>query len=406
MPKATNLFPMENTFGTANIPDARRPGAEVIVRRAQSLRADPHDAIAEIRDDLGPGPFALILLFVSANRDPDAVAAAVLRALPGEVVIGATTAGEIGCDGYLDGAIVAIALPLSHFRAQTMLIPDLDRFAEHISIQHILRLRNTLASAVPHWPNEFVFLLSDGLSLREDQLVSALGPALGGAPLFGGSAADGINFGRTFVLAEGAFRSNLAVLTFIRTNCQVKVFRFDHLLPTETRMVVTDADPANRIVREINAEPAARAYARALGRDPDQLSPFIFAAHPVVVRIGGNHHVCAIQRVEPNGDLKFFTAIDEGLVLTLAEGQDIAAHLEHSLDSLSPDGPPEAIIACECILRRLEVEETQVKGVMSQTLARHNVIGFNSYGEQLNMLHVNQTFTGVAIYPPPEIPSR
>lgn len=37
---------------------------------------------------------------------------------------------------------------------------------------------------------------------------------------------------------------------------------------------------------------------------------------------------------------------------------------------------------------------------MSQTLARHNVVGFNSYGEQLNMLHVNQTFTGVAIYPP------
>ena len=165
-------------------------------------------------------------------------------------------------------------------------------------------------------------------------------------------------------------------------------------------MVVTAADPTRRVVMEINAEPAARAYARALGRDPDQLSQFIFAAHPVVVRIGGNHHVCAIQQVEPNGDLKFLSAVDVGQVLTLAEGQEISAHLERSLDRLSPDGPPEAILACECILRRLEIEETQVKGVMSRTLARHNVVGFNSYGEQLNMLHVNQTFTGVAIYPP------
>ena len=38
---------------------------------------------------------------------------------------------------------------------------------------------------------------------------------------------------------------------------------------------------------------------------------------------------------------------------------------------------------------------------MSKMLARHHVLGFNTYGEQFNMLHVNQTFTGVAIYPPP-----
>ncbi len=371
------------------------------VRRARSLHPDARRAIAEIRDRLGPGPFALVILFVSANRVPDEVAAAVMEHFPGQLVIGATTAGEIGNEGYLDGAIAGVGLPLAHFRAQVMVINELDRFPRNFSIKDVLRLRGALASAAPAWPNEFAFLLSDGLSLMEDRLVSALGPALGGAPLFGGSAADGVDFRRTCVLADGAFRSNVAALAFIRTNCRVKVFRFDHLVPTDTRMVVTGADPANRIVREINAEPAARAYARALGRDPDQLSPFIFAAHPVVVRIGGEHHVCAIQRVEPNGDLKFFTAIDEGLVLTLAEGQDIAAHLKLSLDSLSPEGPPEAIIACECILRRLEVEETQVKSVMSEMLARHNVVGFNSYGEQLNMLHVNQTFTGVAIYPPP-----
>ena len=378
-----------------------RPGqAHDRVRRAQSLRSDDFAAVAEVRRGLGPGPFALVILFCSSNRSPDAISAAVMREFPGQTVIGATTAGEIGETGYLEGAIVGVGLPMANFRAQTLMIPDLDRFARHLSIQDVLRLRNGLAGMVPTWPNEFAFLLADGLSMREEQFVSALGPALGGAPLFGGSAADGVNFERTFVLADGAFRSNTAVLAFIRTNCRVKVFRFDHLLPTEQRMVVTAADPRRRMVMEINAEPAARAYARALGRDPDQLSPFIFAAHPVVVRIGGAHHVCAIQQVEPNGDLKFLSAVDVGQVLTLAEGQEISAHLERSLDRLSPDGPPEAILACECILRRLEIEETQVKGVMSRTLARHNVVGFNSYGEQLNMLHVNQTFTGVAIYPP------
>jgi hypothetical protein len=371
------------------------------VRQAQSTQAAADAALGEIAAQLGRKPFALIVIFVSAERDLASVAAAVERHLPGQPVIGATTAGEIGRDGYLDGAIVAVGLPLSHFEAQVMVIEDLARFADSFSVGDVLRMRSVLAGIAPHWQNEFAFLLSDGLSLREDQLVCALGPALGETPLFGGSAADGVRFNRTFVLADGAFRSNLAALAFIRTNCRVKVFRFDHLIPTETRMVVTEADPTNRLVREINAEPAARAYARALGRDPDQLSPFIFAAHPVVVRMGGKHQVCAIQRVEPNGDLRFFTAIDEGLVLTLAEGQEIAAHLERSLDALSPDELPEAIIACECVLRRLEIEETQVKNAMRATLVRHKVVGFHSYGEQFNMLHVNQTFTGVAIYPPP-----
>ena len=30
-------------------------------------------------------------------------------------------------------------------------------------------------------------------------------------------------------------------------------------------------------------------------------------------------------------------------------------------------------------------------------MAKNNVIGFATYGEQFNAMHVNQTFTGVAI---------
>lgn len=375
----------------------------LIVRRGQSFASNADTALTEIAASLGSGPFALIILFVSADRALESIAAAADRLLPGATVIGCTTAGEIGLGGYQDGSIVAVGLPSLHFRANVMVIGDLARFEAELSVGEVLRRRGSLAGAAPTWSSEFALLLADGLSLKEDQLVSALGPALGATPLFGGSAGDALRFGRTSVLAAGEFRPNLAVLSLLRTDCLVKVFRFDHLVPTDTRMVVTDADPAQRLVREINAEPAARAYARALGMNPDQLSPFIFASHPVVVRMGGKHHVCAIQRVEENGDLRFFTAIDTGLVLTLAEGQDIDVHLRGALDQLSPDEPPDAIIACECILRRLEIEQKQKLLPMSQALVAHRVIGFNGYGEQFNMLHVNQTFTGVAIYPPDDL---
>jgi hypothetical protein len=119
-----------------------------------------------------------------------------------------------------------------------------------------------------------------------------------------------------------------------------------------------------------------------------------------VVRIGGSHHVRAIQQLAPNGDLVFFSAIDEGLVLTLAEPQDMVSHLEGELAGLAAQGRPAAILACDCILRRMEAMEKQRFGAMSALLRKHGVIGFSTYGEQFNSMHVNQTMTGVAIYPP------
>jgi hypothetical protein len=219
-------------------------------------------------------------------------------------------------------------------------------------------------------------------------------------PLFGGSAGDGARFEETFVALNGIPYQNAAILTFVRTRCPVKVFSLDHLTPTNRRMVVTEADPSRRIVRSINAAPAAREYARVLGKDPEQLGPFTFAAHPVVVTIGGTHHVRAIQRVTDEGDLVFFSAIDEGLVLTLAEPEDLVVHLQREFTALAKDGPPASIIACDCILRRLEAGQKQMLGRISNTLAEHCVIGFSTYGEQLNAMHVNHTMTGVAIYPP------
>jgi hypothetical protein len=193
---------------------------------------------------------------------------------------------------------------------------------------------------------------------------------------------------------------NAAVLTMIRSDCRAKVFNLDHLLPTNRRMVVTEADPRARTVRQINGEPAAREYARLLGKDPGQLTTFTFAAHPLVVRVGGAHHVRAIQQVADNGDLVFFSAIDEGLVLTLAEPQDMVAHLDRELTALQQGGAPMAILAADCILRRMEAEEKQMTGAISALLRQHRVVGFSTYGEQMNSMHVNQTMTGVALYPP------
>jgi len=361
------------------------------------------DAVGLLAADLGPGPFAVVLLFVSPEADPGQVAAAAAPGFGAVPVIGCTTAGEISDHGYSEGGIVAVGLPAAHFAADILLIPDLDRIERQALIGWLVRARQNLSRQRPAWGHEFAFLMVDGLSAREDDLTAALAAGLGPVPLFGGSAGDGTRFRATFVLHGGRALRHAAVLTLLRSDCRARVFNLDHLVPTERRMVVTEADPARRIVRAINAEPAAREYARLLGKDPGQLTTFTFAAHPLVVRIGGRHHVRSIQRVADNGDLVFFSAIDEGLVLTMAEPLDIAAHLAAALDDLAQGGAPAAILACDCILRRMEALEKQQIGAMSQLLRAHRVVGFSTYGEQFNAMHVNQTMTGVALYPPERV---
>lgn len=369
------------------------PSRDPLIATAHAPATDP-GALAALATALGPGPFALVILFLSPEADPDIV----LQTLDvfGDIpVIGCTTAGEISADGYGEGLIVAVGLPAASFAVDLCVIPDLGRLDPATLGAHLIRSREELSRQYADWKGEFAFLLVDGLSVREDELATVLAAGLGPVPLFGGSAGDGTRFGATHVLARGQVLGNGAVVALIRTSCGVRVFSLDHLLPTRRRMVVTGADPAQRRVTRINAAPAAREYARLLGKDPAQLTPFTFAAHPVVVRIGGRHHVRAIQRMDDNGDLIFFSAIDEGLVLTLAEPQDIAAHLEQGLAAL---GNPAAILACDCVLRRLESQEKQRYGAVSRLLVRHRVVGFSTYGEQMNAMHVNQTMTGVALY--------
>ncbi|WP_371707746.1 FIST N-terminal domain-containing protein [Oceanicola sp. D3] len=368
---------------------------------AEAFATDP-DPLAVLAEELGPGPFSLVCLFVSPVGDFSELVTAASARFGEAQVMACTTAGEIGRAGYVEERVVAVGFPAETFSTAAVMIRELSSRDAQAFGDRLVRERLTLSEQAPDRPNAFAFLLVDGLSLKEDILAAALSPALGGMPMFGGSAGDGVDFARTRVALNAEVAQDAAVLALVRTALPIRVFSINHLLPTEERMVVTEADPTARIVKAINAEPAAREYARIVGKDPDQLDTFTFAAHPVVVRIGGEHHVRAIQRVTDAGELQFFSAIDEGMVLTVAHKQDIVSHLEEELSALAREEAPLSILGCDCLLRRMEAEQAQAVRGLSDTLSRHKVSGFSTYGEQFGPLHVNQTMTGVAFYPPEE----
>lgn len=377
------------------------------IRFAESSARNPEtrarEIVAGLAGSAGGAPAdaaALLAVFCSPSLDLAASVAALRGALPTTPLIGCTTAGEIGPQGYQGDSLVALMLPADDFVATSEIIPNLSSL-DLRGWQEITRAalrRHAGSAAAAGFTSSFALLLVDGLSVREEPLARTIKMEIGAIPLIGGSAGDALRFERTLVCRDATVLPDAAVLTLIATRRPFHTFKTQHFVRSSERMVVTAARPAERIVTEINGYPAALEYARIAGVPVDQLSPFCFAAHPVVVRIGGAEYVRSIQKVNPDHSLTFYCAIDEGMVLSTAEGVDAIANLGRLIDDIERRiGPPEAVIACDCILRNLEFQEPALRGEISRLLRENHFLGFSTYGEQFEGVHVNQTLTGIAL---------
>jgi hypothetical protein len=375
------------------------------IRLAQSCALEARLAAEEFHAAVAQPNMELVIFFCSSEYDLDVLADEINRLFAGVQVVGCTTAGEIGPAGYRIHSLSGASFPAGSCVAVNGLLDCLNQFdiaRGHDFAQTLLqRLESKVSGATSD--NTFAFMLIDGMSIREEPVTHALQYALGKIPLFGGSAGDDLKFTKTHVYSDGRFHSDSTVLVLINTSLPFKIFKTQHFVSTDERLVVTEADPARRIVHEINGLSAAAEYARLVGVDVHELNSMSFAVSPVVVMIDGTDYVRSIQKANDDGNLSFYCAIEEGLVLRVAHGVDLVNNLEQTFDKIREEiGPPQLVFGCDCILRNLEISQNGLKDRVGEIFMRNNTIGFCSYGEQFRGVHVNQTLTGCAIGAAPE----
>lgn len=370
-----------------------------IVSIGVSTADDAERAVAEAVSQLSEHAICFILVFVPERLSETSVAEALNHHLPRTPMFGCTSAGQITPQGYDDNALLLVAFLRAHFRCSSKLFHPL----KPVSIEETAFEAQTLARrfhTTANW-NRFAITIADGLSKQEDVLVAALEAGLGGMPVFGGSAGHGVAYDATYVLHDGKFYDNAAVLLIVETDLDFERIKFDHIMPTDQQLVVTEANPEDRIVNEINGSPAAEEYARLIGCDLAALSPRVFAENPVLVRNLDSWYVRAIQGALEDGSLAFLSAIENGLVLTLGRGKEIIETMNAELAVTGPKGePPHFVLGFDCVLRRLEIDQKNLSDAASEILQKRMVVGFNTYGEQCDGIHMNQTFLGIAFFTP------
>ncbi|MCO6057803.1 FIST signal transduction protein [Pseudomonas sp. MOB-449] len=368
---------------------------------AMSLATEAEVVAQDLARQLIHPYLGFVLFFCSAEYDLEALGQALEQYFGGVRLVGCTSAGEITPQGYGRNCVSAVGFDHRSFSIASALVDEMDRFGLIDAQQLVERLvqdcrANSLAPIKGH---SFALTLLDGLSSREEVVLAALGAAFGSIPHFGGSAADDHHLKHTHVYYEGRFHAGAAVVVLVNTALDFEVFSTHHILPGVEKLVVTRADNASRRVYELNAEPAAEVYARMIGVPVQALDLRMFAAHPLAVRLGDSYYVRAIQRVNADLSLSFYCAVENGIVLTAMHPGPLLPNLEALFQRLGERlGPPLLTIGCDCFLRRLEIEgDAGAVARTSDVLRQHRVIGFNSYGEQFNGMHINQTFTGVAV---------
>ncbi|MDO6514455.1 MULTISPECIES: nitric oxide-sensing protein NosP [unclassified Neptuniibacter] len=367
---------------------------------AASFSADPKEAAADLGQQLSGIDLKTVIFFCSAEYDLPLLAQSINQVFQNVDVSGCTTAGEITPLGYGQGCITAIGFSSTDFSIHTQSIECLDNFsltdAQTLVDQLIAGCRK--ADVAPIKGNTFALTLLDGLSIQEENVLVTLNSALGSIPNFGGSAADDIHHYKTHVFYNGEFHTDAAVIMMVNTAYEFEVFSTHHMQHKDIKLVVTAADVDARCVYELNAEPAASVYADAIGLSVEELNHQVFALNPIAVKLGDEYYVRSIQQVTDDLSLKFYCAVENGIVLTIMDAKDLVVDLIQTLDSIEEKiGKPQLIIGCDCFLRRMECEIKGYSDEVSELLKKHNVIGFNTYGEQMEGLHINQTFTAVAI---------
>lgn len=370
------------------------------ILRMQTSASDPVQAVQDIKNAFRGNSSSLILFFCSHSYPFDTLATAMNEAFPDTQVCGCSAGGEIGPEGYLDQSITAISFPKDDFSISIAVLENLQSVTEEKIKQFVQSLIMSCSTPSITMPFRYSFAvqLIDGLTCQEEKITHLVQKYLGRTQLIGGSASDNLEFKDTSVFYNGEFKQNASLIILFRTNRPFRLFKTQHFFCQGSPLVVTKAIPEERIILEIDGLPAADVYAETIGVPVNDLTPASFASKPLITRIHGNEYVRSIQQVDlETKAIKLYCAIDEGVLLRIAEHNPMQSNLEHQLHRLKHSlSDLELVLIFDCILRKQEMLKNKLTEPISSLMKQHHCSGFSSFGEQFGSLHVNQTCTGIA----------
>lgn len=372
------------------------------VKEGKSTNQDAKEAVDEITQNwkIGPNDLDIIFTFHSMKQDPNKVLEHLSRKFPNTPIAGCTTAGEHITGGHSNESLVVCGLHTPKVKWSVGVIDDL----ANVNPQKCKNLIDNLFDNIKvdssdlNPQKHFAIIFPDGMSGKEEHLCASMLEALEGIPMIGGSAGDDLQFKKTWVLANDKAYSNACTVIVGESEVGFHIHKHQHFKETEKELVATEVDSEKRIIKTFDGYPAAQRYAEVLGLRVDELTPQVFSDHPITFAVNGQIYVRSIQQKLADDSLAFYCGVEEGMVFRLGGHEDMVHALEKDLSKLQ-DEKFEFTLVCNCILRSLEASAAKKQQKLGEKLTKFSshIIGFDTYGEQLNGLHINQTIVSLSL---------
>lgn len=366
-------------------------------RSSFSAAAGSLEAATELIAGLGDADPRAVVFFASVEHDGAALGHAFEQRFPGACVLGCSGNGVFGDHGH--GKTGAVALAISRDRIGGCAVAladvggDLDAGIRRAADQISARLGRSIRELDPaRWAG---VALLEGARGREEHINAALGDVAPFLPFVGGSAGDNISFTGTWTWADGQLLRDGTALLVAEMLTPFRVVKTCNFVPTGRSVVVTRTDPARRLLLELDGEPAAQYYGRALGKEPWQLGFLDFLANPLGLMIDGQAWLRSGVRTE--GDALFFAcAVVEGARLDFMRATDLVADAEAALERARVElgAPPAGAVLFNCAYRMIEADFKGQTEPYHAALSHIVHAGVHSNGESY-LGHINQTLTGL-----------
>ena len=374
--------------------------AKIQVKVGSSSEQEVSKAVEELQKQLVQEDTTLLLFFASPQYDPHRLAEAFKEGFPNTTLMGCSTAGEITPTGFKQGSVTAMSIASPKIRVAPVVIQDILNFKAKEAKSAVEQACNILGVTVDNLKKDrhFGMTLIDGLSAKEEVIIASLSMAAPALRIFGGSAADGFSFQKTYLSLNGKVYERSAIFALFESDIPFKIIKTEHLVSTGKKMVITKADASTRKVIKINGKPARQEYAHLVGVPEEKLSIEIAQYHPFGFYVGEEPYVRSISQILEDGSLQFACAIEEGAVVTLMKEGNMIEDTHQAMEQIKQELKEiSGIIILNCLGRYVASEATGVTEAIFKEYNIGPIVGFNTYGEQYGSLHINHTCTGLAL---------
>ncbi|MDK2878996.1 MAG: hypothetical protein PWR06_1712 [Thermoanaerobacteraceae bacterium] len=356
--------------------------------------------VASVIEQIKQENTRLVVFFCSSHFDQEKIA----RAFQDEsrdpcfdsaTFVGCTTDVAITSRGFQSNSLAAMSINSDSIKVGIGLGKNIDKDPISAARTAVTEAARQLNTAPDRLDDKFVgIVLIDGTCEVEEFVMMGIAKTARRLKTVGGSAGDDYSFNKVFLHLNFETFKNALIFILIRTDAPFATICTNNYLPTSKQLRVTKADPEKRVVYEFNGRPAVSEYCRAIGSKTKDINPETFVAHPLGIKIGDNYYLRSPLRAENDGGLKFFSRITENSSLTVMDPGNLIAETGKAVDTARNKlGKINAMIVFNCCLRYIESEVQRSTLEISKILSAAPVCGFNTYGEQYEGLHINQTLT-------------